>query len=211
MLRSEFPFHTVQRDHLEPALDVTIGSMTVKLPKIWTVGHSTRELSVFLELLRQNRIGILADVRRFPGSRRHPHFAHDALSRSLSDIGIEYEHFPELGGHRKPRPDSSNTAWRNDSFRGYADYMETDEFRKGIERLLKCAKGKPTAIMCAEALWWRCHRALIADHLKATGYEVWHIIDAGKTELHPFTSAARLREGKLTYSSDNDGTLLNFG
>src|SRR5262249_54284254 len=116
MLRSEFPFHTVPRDRLELALDVTIVSMTVKLPKIWTIGHSTRELGAFLELLRQNRIGILADVRRFPGSRRHPHFAHDALSRSLSDIGIEYEHFPELGGHRKPRPDSSNTAWRNDSF-----------------------------------------------------------------------------------------------
>jgi uncharacterized protein (DUF488 family) len=165
--------------------------MTTKQPPVWTIGHSTRDLKTFLGLLQENNIGILADVRRFPGSRRHPQFGQDALRQSLSSAGIEYVHFEELGGHRKPRPDSKNLAWRNDSFRGYADYMETDEFRAGIERLLVCANFKPTSIMCAEAVWWRCHRGLIADYLKSRAYVVWHIMDAGKCELHPYTPVAR--------------------
>jgi len=169
--------------------------------EIWTIGHSTRELEVFLDLLSQNRIELIADVRRFPGSRKYPHFGRDAMRGSLYEAGTEYAHFPELGGRRKPRPDSRNTAWRNESFRGYADYMETDEFRQGIQRLLTVAKGKRAAIMCAEAVWWRCHRSLIADYLKASGLKVWHIIDASKNELHPYSSAARIRDGKLSYEN----------
>ena len=165
--------------------------MTPKHPSLWTIGHSTRDLEAFLELLGENNIGILADVRRFPGSRRHPQFGQDALRQSLPSAGIEYVHFEELGGHRKPRLDSRNTVWRNEAFRGYADYMETEEFSAGIERLLDCAKRKPTAIMCAEAVWWRCHRGLIADFLKSRGFEVWHIMGSGKCDLHPYTPVAR--------------------
>jgi len=165
--------------------------MTAKQQAVWTVGHSTRDLNGFLELLTENGIEVLVDVRGFPGSRRHPQFGKDALRDSLSSTGIEYVHLEELGGHRKPRPDSRNTAWRNDSFRGYADYMETEEFRIGIGRLLELATSKPTAVMCAEAVWWRCHRGLIADYLKSQGVLVWHIMGRGKCELHPYTAVAR--------------------
>jgi uncharacterized protein (DUF488 family) len=161
---------------------------------IWTAGHSTRSLDEFVELLQVNRIAILADVRRFPGSRKHPHFGKDVFSASLAGQGIQYVHFPELGGRRTPRPDSPNIAWRNPSFRGYADYMDTDEFRAGIERLLQFASEQRTAIMCSEAVWWRCHRALIADFLKAAGWEVIHILNKDRSEPHPFTSVAKLRE-----------------
>jgi len=168
--------------------------------RIWTIGHSTRSLAEFLELLAANRIETLADVRQFPGSRRYPHFNQRELSQSLTKAGIEYVALPELGGRRTPRPDSQNTAWRNESFRGYADYMETPEFHAGIERLLAVARGKRTAIMCSEALWWRCHRALISDYLKAAGITVEHIVDSKKNEPHPYTSAARIKEGKLLYT-----------
>lgn len=137
-----------------------------------------------------------------PGSKRYPQFNKEALTDSLGKAGVRYEHFPELGGRRKVRPDSKNTAWRNESFRGYADYMETDEFQKGIDRLVKLADNVgPTAIMCAEAVWWRCHRSLISDFLKARGTEVIHILDINKTELHPFTSAAKIVNGELSYQS----------
>jgi uncharacterized protein (DUF488 family) len=173
------------------------------ISRIWTVGHSTREIGVFISLLEENGIKLLVDVRSWPGSKRYPQFNREALAESLADAGIRYEHFPELGGRRKPKPDSRNTAWRNASFRGYADYMETEEFRKGIERLLDLAReAGPTAIMCAEAVWWRCHRSLISDHLKAQGIDVMHILDASKIEPHPFTSAARVVNGKLSYSAE---------
>jgi uncharacterized protein (DUF488 family) len=170
--------------------------------RIWTIGHSTRDIASFISLLQDNGIKLLADVRSLPGSKRYPQFNKETLTNSLAKIGIRYEHFPELGGRRKARPDSSNTAWRNASFRGYADYMETKEFRKGIWRLLDlpCQAGQ-TAIMCAEAVWWRCHRGLISDYLKARDIEVMHILDANKTELHPYTSAARLVNGQLTYAA----------
>jgi len=172
------------------------------IPQVWTIGHSTRKIDIFISLLEENGIKLLADVRQFPGSKRYPQFNQDALADSLGKAEIRYQHFPELGGRRKPRPDSPNIAWRNASFRGYADYMETEEFRKGVERLLDLAnKVGPTAIMCAEALWWRCHRALISDFLKVRGIEVIHIVDHNKTELHPFTSAARVVNGKLSYES----------
>jgi len=137
-----------------------------------------------------------------PGSKRYPQFNKETLASSLGKAGISYEHFPELGGRRKTKPDSKNTAWRNASFRGYADYMETKEFQNGIDRLMEIAdKTGPTAIMCAEAVWWRCHRSLISDYLKARRKEVIHILDSGKTQEHPFTSAARIVNGKLSYES----------
>jgi uncharacterized protein (DUF488 family) len=172
--------------------------------RIWTVGHSTRAIDEFISLIQANDIKLLADVRSLPGSRRYPQFNREMLASSLGKAGIHYEHFPELGGRRKPRSDSRNRAWRNASFRGYADYMETEEFRKGVERLLDLAAGAgPTAIMCAEAVWWRCHRSLISDYLKAADIEVMHILDANKVEPHPYTSAARIVNGKLSYAAEN--------
>jgi uncharacterized protein (DUF488 family) len=169
--------------------------------RLWTIGHSTRKIDQFISLLEENGIKLVVDVRSFPGSKRYPQFNKEALADSLGQHGIRYEHFPELGGRRKPKQDSRNTAWRNASFRGYADYMETEEFRKGVERLIDLAKEVgPTSIMCAEAVWWRCHRALISDYLKARGIEVIHIVDSNKTESHPFTSAARMVNGELSYA-----------
>src|SRR5207248_6032668 len=166
--------------------------------RIWTIGHSTRTIDEFVSLLKENEINLLADVRAWPGSKRYPQFNKEALAESLSSHGIRYEHFPELGGKRKAKPDSRNTAWRNASFRAYADYMETEQFQKGIERLLDvAAEAGPTAIMCAEAVWWRCHRSLIADYLKARGVEVLHILGANKVEPHPYTSAARIVEREI--------------
>jgi len=173
--------------------------------RIWTIGHSTRRIDDFISLLEENGIKLLADVRSWPASKRYPQFNREALAESLNTHGIRYEHFPELGGRRKPKPDSHNTAWRNASFRGYADHMETEEFRKGVERFLVLAgEAGPAAIMCAEAVWWRCHRSLISDHLKSRGIEVMHILDANKTELHPFTSAAQLIDGRLSYAKEGD-------
>ncbi len=173
--------------------------------KLWTIGHSTRNIDQFTALLKDNGIKLVVDVRSLPGSKRYPQFNKESLADSLGEAGIRYEHFPELGGRRKPKKDSQNTAWRNASFRGYADYMETEEFREGIERLLDFAnKVGPTAIMCAEAVWWRCHRSLISDYLKVSGIEVIHILDANKTEPHPFTSAACIVGGTLSYASDRD-------
>ena len=168
--------------------------------RICTIGHSTREIDVLISMLEENGIKLLVDVRSLPGSKRYPQFNKEALAKSLSQHGIHYEHFPELGGRRKPKPDSKNIAWRNPSFRAYADYMETDEFHRGITRLLHLAPASgPTAIMCAEAVWWRCHRGLISDFLKARGVEVTHIVDRSKTEPHPFTSPARIVNGELSY------------
>lgn len=170
--------------------------------RIWTIGHSTRNIDAFISLLEENGIKLLGDVRSLPGSKRYPQFNKETLAESLNAHGIRYEHFPELGGRRKSVPDSRNTAWRNASFRGYADYMETEEFHKGMERLLALTgEAGPAAIMCAEAVWWRCHRSLIADYLKARGIDVMHILDANKIEPHPFTSAARIVNGELNYEA----------
>ena len=172
--------------------------------RIWTIGHSTRTIDEFISLLEENEIKLLADVRAWPGSKRYPHFNKDALAESLSAQGIRYEHFPELGGKRKSKPDSHNTAWRNASFRGYADYMETEQFQKGIERLLDvAANAGPTAIMCAEAVWWRCHRSLVADYLKARGVEVLHVLGTNKVDSHPYTPAARIVNGELSYEAES--------
>jgi uncharacterized protein (DUF488 family) len=169
--------------------------------QVWTIGHSTRRIDIFISLLQENGIKFVADVRMFPGSKRYPQFSKETLAAALSENGIRYQHFPELGGRRKPKPDSPNTAWRNESFRGYADYMDTESFRAGIARLLDGPE--PTATMCAEAVWWRCHRALISDFLKASGIAVIHIIDVGNTEPHPYTSAARIVNGELTYGAES--------
>jgi uncharacterized protein (DUF488 family) len=172
------------------------------ISRIWTIGHSTRTIDDFISLLVENEIKLLADVRSLPGSNRYPQFNREALAESLNASGIRYEHFPELGGRRKPKPDSRNTAWRNASFRGYADHMDTEEFHKGIQRLLDLARESgPTSIMCAEAVWWRCHRSLISDYLKACGIEVIHILGKDKIETHPYTSAACIVDGNLSYQA----------
>ena len=173
--------------------------MISKPATVWTVGHSTRSGEEFGHILLAHGIQVLVDVRSFPGSRRYPQFNRSTLSESLASIGINYRHEPRLGGRRSPRADSHNTAWRNASFRAYADHMGTDAFRNGVEELLELARSARTAVMCAEALWWRCHRSLIADYLKAAGHSVIHIVDEKKTEEHPFTSAARIVDGELSY------------
>lgn len=170
-------------------------------PTIWTIGHSTRTLEEFLDLLNTQHIELLADVRSHPGSRKFPHFNQDALAQSLEDAGLAYLHFPELGGRRRARPDSPNSAWRNASFRGYADYMQTPPFRDGINSLLENASAKRTAIMCSEAVWWRCHRSMISDDLKAQGVRVVHILSPTKVQEHPYTSAASIVEGRLSYAA----------
>jgi len=167
--------------------------------EVWTIGHSTRSIGDFIEALKAFRIQMLVDARSFPGSRRYPQFGQARLSVLLADSDIGYIHLTELGGRRRARQDSPNVAWRNEGFRGYADYMESDEFRQGIDRLVELAGSQRTVIMCAEAVWWRCHRGLISDYLKVKGVEVVHIIDEKKSQPHPFTSAARVVNGELSY------------
>ena len=166
---------------------------------IWTVGHSTRSIEEFNQILNSHQIKTLVDVRTFPGSRRYPQFNKPELAVSLEAIGIQYVHLAKLGGRRKARPDSKNTAWNNESFRGYADHMETPEFQEGIAELLKLARLQSTAVMCAEAVWWRCHRSMISDYLKAAGVKVVHILGEKKTEEHPYTPVARIVDGGLSY------------
>ena len=160
-------------------------------------------------MLHAHGIRALADVRRFPASRKYPHFNGGELQKVLSQNDVEYHHFEILGGRRPARKDSHNTAWRNDSFRGYADYMETAPFQKGAQTLQQLALEKPTAIMCAEAVWWRCHRGLVSDYFKVRSWNVLHIMTADKADPHPYTSAARVEDGKLTYSlSDEQLSLM---
>ena len=175
--------------------------------RIWTIGHSTLAIDELISALQSFEIDLVLDVRSFPGSRRYPQFNQENLRDSLAGAGVEYLHLPELGGRRRAKPDSLNVAWRNEAFRGYADYMETVEFREGIARLLNVAGTRRTAVMCAEAVWWRCHRSLISDFLKAQDVEVTHIMGVGKSEQHPFTSAARIVDGKLSYRGllENEG------
>ena len=168
--------------------------------EFWTIGHSNHTLDVFLGLLKSHEIRVLADVRRYPGSRRHPHFNSEELAAALAKAAVQYLPFPELGGRRRPMKDSPNSAWENEMFRGYADHMMSTEFRNGMDRLCRLAKNQRTAVMCAEALWWQCHRSLIADYLKAGGAKVWHILSETKVEEHPYTSPARIVDGKLSYA-----------
>ena len=177
---------------------------------VWTIGHSTRGIDEFIAILQSFHVDLLVDVRNYPGSRRYPHFNKEALEISLAKGNIQYAHLKDLGGRRKPRPDSKNISWRNDAFRGYADYMESDSFKKSVEQLQLLAGKKRTAYMCSEAVWWRCHRSLISDYLKAIGWTVMHIMDIGKAEEHPYTSAAKIVNGVLTYHKGADSGEL-FG
>ena len=172
--------------------------------ELWTIGHSTLAIDEFIARLAHAGIETLVDVRRHAGSRRHPQFNPAALSAALAGKGIQYVPMPALGGRRRPRPDSHNTNWRNDSFRGYADYMETPEFASAIAQLAEEALAARCAIMCAESVWWRCHRSLIADAFKVSGTAVWNIGANGDVAEHPYTPAARIVAGELTYSGGAD-------
>lgn len=180
--------------------------MTQATPTLWTIGHSTRTWAVLVSMLGEAGITALVDVRRFAGSRRHPQFCAEAMARALPEAGIAYLPVPGLGGRRTPRPDTANLAWRNASFRGYADYMETEPYRDATARLAQLAHAQPTVVMCAEAMWWQCHRSLIADDFKARGWAVIHLLAPGRNEAHPYTSAARIVEGRLDYTSVDGGT-----
>jgi len=166
--------------------------------RIWTVGHSSRSLAEFLGVLASFEIDVVADVRRFPGSRAHPQFQRDALAASLRAAGIDYLPLPALGGRRRPVSDAAS-AWRNEAFRGYADHLDTEEFAGGLFELLMFAGGLRTAVLCAEVLWWRCHRRMIADVLVSLGAEVEHILDRGASQPHRLAPPARLARGVLTY------------
>jgi uncharacterized protein (DUF488 family) len=147
-------------------------------------------------------VDFLADVRRFPFSKRYPHFNGDVLKQHLDQKGIQYRHFEALGGRRPALKNSVNTVWKNSSFRGYADYMQSDDFKNAIIDLLEISKLHAVAIMCSEAVWWRCHRSLVSDYLKSLDIEVIHILSKGKTEIHPYTSPARIVAGKLSYATE---------
>lgn len=166
---------------------------------IWTIGHSTRTFEDFYALLENHQISMLVDVRRFPGSRKWPHFTKENLRRLLEEKGVDYAHMEDLGGRRKGDPDSLNLAWRNASFRAYADYTETGPFRQALQDLMTVAEHRNTAIMCSEAVWWRCHRSIISDYLTINGWEVMHILSDKKAQKHPYTAAAMIVNGKLSY------------
>ena len=168
-------------------------------PTLWTIGHSTRTNEEFLALLSAQGIARLVDVRRYPGSRRYPHFHSDALAESLTEAGLTYRHMPNLGGRRVASPDSSNKGWKNASFRGYADYMQTDEFQEALKTLRAEATRSRTVIMCAEAVPWRCHRSLIADRLLTSGWNVWHILGPGQVQTHRLTAFAVVQGDRLLY------------
>lgn len=167
--------------------------------RIYTVGHGNRTLDELVEALRSQRIEQLVDVRSFPGSRRHPQFGRQQLERTLPEHGIAYTWVRDLGGRRRPRPDSPHTGWRVEAFRAYADYMETPEFAAGLDELVRLARESPTAYMCAERLWWQCHRRLISDALTVRGMDVVHILDAQKSEPHKLTDFLRVEDGRLFY------------
>ncbi|MBK5214276.1 MAG: DUF488 domain-containing protein [Flavobacteriaceae bacterium] len=171
---------------------------------IWTIGHSTRTLEELVQMLDSFNIELLMDVRHYPGSRKFPHFNKENLMVSLPENGIEYRHMVELGGRRKVDPNSKNDAWRLASFRGYADYMDTQEFKDALVKLEKIAAEKRTAIMCAEAVWWSCHRSMISDALKVKGWTVMHIMGENTATEHPYTAAANVVDGELDYSKKSE-------
>ncbi len=168
-------------------------------PPIYTIGHSTRTFDDFAGLLEAHGVRQLADIRTIPRSRRHPQFERDALAVGLQARNIAYRHMPGLGGLRHPRRDSPNSGWRNESFRGYADYMATPAFDKALGELLVMAENLPTCVMCAEAVWWRCHRSLVADALVSRGIEVLHITSSGPPSSHKLNQMAHIENGVITY------------
>ena len=168
--------------------------------KIWTIGHSTRSLEEFVELLRAFDIIQLVDIRNYPGSKRYLHFNKEALELTMPQNGISYIHLKDLGGRRNPKTGSVNIAWRNSAFRGYADYMETEGFQRSVEELELLASKNKVAFMCSEAVWWSCHRSLVSDYLKFKGWIVVHIMSVNKSEEHPYTKPARIEDNKLVYT-----------
>ena len=167
---------------------------------VYTIGHSTRDFPEFLRLLESQGIRRVVDVRRYPASRRHPQYARAAPEQTLGEAEIAYTHEVDLGGRRQPRPDSPHTGWRSLSFRGYADYMDSDPFREALARLIAHAQQSRTAVMCAEAVPWRCHRQLIADALVARGHEVGHILSVDRVDTHRLTPFARIgADGRVRY------------
>ena len=170
-----------------------------ELQPIYTIGHSVHPIETFISLLHTHGIAQLADVRTIPKSKRHPHFVREALDASLGRAGITYRHFAELGGLRKPRADSINTGWRHPSFRGYADYMQTPAFRAGVDALLAFAAAGPTVVMCAESVWWQCHRRLLADALIVRGVPVRHILSTADPKPHELSEFAREDAGGVIY------------
>ena len=178
--------------------------MSSSTPKtIYTIGHSTRDLEAFIAMLQSFDIETLVDVRSFPGSRKYPQFNKENLEESIPKSGIKYLHLLGLGGRRKVNKDSKNTRWRNASFRAYADYMETAEFEKAVKDLEEIALHSKTAIMCSEAVWWRCHRSMISDYLKAKGWTVLHSMDLNKSEEHPYTQPAQVIGESVFYCDLN--------
>ena len=171
---------------------------------VWTIGHSTRSSDELLAILGAFGVELVADVRRFPGSRRLPQFEATTLEQALEQGGIAYRWLPALGGRRRPDPDSPNVSWRHPAFRAYADHVASEEFATGLFELLVLAEGLRTAVMCAEVLWWRCHRRLIADVLTSLNVDVVHIFDASKAESHQLTAPARILHGRLSYLADTD-------
>jgi uncharacterized protein (DUF488 family) len=169
------------------------------MPIVSTVGHSTRSIEEFVNLLASHNIQRIVDVRTMPRSRRNPQFNKEAMPQTLGQAQIGYTHIPELGGLRRARPDSINTGWRNLSFRGFADYMQTPEFEAGLERLIELAGTGRVAIMCAEAVRWRCHRSLIADALVSRGIPVEEILAAGRSQPHQLTPFAKVDGARVTY------------
>jgi uncharacterized protein (DUF488 family) len=170
--------------------------------EIYTIGHSNRSIDEFISLLREFGIKLLVDIRRYPGSKRLPHFNKDVLEKELGENDIMYHHLEGLGGRRPAKKESRNTAWRHSAFRGYADYMQTDEFKEAIDELERMAEEQLTAYMCSEAVWWSCHRALVSDYLKWKGWKVMHIMGEGKATEHPYTAPAKIVNGKLNYTED---------
>jgi len=176
--------------------------MTKSAPIIYTVGHSTRSLAELVDILRAHGVKRLVDVRTIPRSRHNPQFNRETLSKALHNRHLSYRHMKSLGGLRHARPDSINAGWRNASFRGFADYMQTAPFAEALQRLLKLAAEKPTAIMCAEAVPWRCHRSLIADALTARGYQVLDIMSMTSAKPHLLTPMARVHRQQVTYPAE---------
>ena len=177
------------------------------MPSIYSVGHGTRPIEEFVEILRAAAVKTLADIRSAPGSRRHPQFGQAELAASLREAGIEYVHLRGLGGRRDAAPDSPNVALKVDAFRGYADHMSTEEFAADYARLVAKARERATAFMCAETLWWRCHRRLVSDRLMVDGWDVVHLLARGKSESHRLWDVARAVDGRLVY----DGGAIPLG
>jgi uncharacterized protein (DUF488 family) len=167
--------------------------------EIWTIGHSTHSLDEFITMLKSFEIKCVVDIRSFPGSHRYPQFNKEALEITLPQNNLGYIHIKNLGGRRKVNSNSKNTSWRHPAFRGYADFMETETFREGIKELEEIACSQHAAYMCSEAVWWRCHRSMVSDYLKVTGWKVMHITGVAKAEEHPYTQPARVVAGKLSY------------